>query len=269
MGRDFGSCYLSCLGGAITKAYPSALSICALLAPFFRAPRTRIHTSQATCGSLALASPFDLNDGSPPRSASAAPHMPLEVEHFGLRAQPEPQQGTRRQQRDMQNGLVRSVTVDKVSRSALASSWQHFASSPGAASFSSLSCRCCRRNRWCEPRSPADLSISWPTPGLLRSLWQAMVGADAACRSLAAFGCTRASWNTSSISRLADTRRSRISRHRRSGRCAAVLLSPSSGGACSSSRFEKWLLLPSLCDSFGQLSAILGGNKNQRGASPQ
>jgi hypothetical protein len=36
------------------------------------------------------------------------------------------------------------------------------------ASFSSPSCRCCRRKRWCEPGSPADLSISSPTPGRLR-----------------------------------------------------------------------------------------------------
>ena len=75
-------------------------------------------------------------------------------------------------------------------------------------------------------------------PGLLRSLWQATARAEAACRSSAAFGCTPASWNTSSTSHLAGTRRSRISRRRRSERCVADLLSPSSGGASPSSRVE-------------------------------
>ena len=102
----------------------------------------------------------------------------------------------------------------------------NFASSPGAASFSSPSYRCCRRNRWCEPGSPDDLSISSPTLGRLRSLWQVMARADAACRPSAAFGSTPASWNTSSTFHRAGTRRSRISRRRRSERCAAVLLHP-------------------------------------------
>jgi hypothetical protein len=87
---------------------------------------------------------------------------------------------------------------------------------------------------WCssDPIQTAELV------GLLRSLWQVTARAEAACRSSAAFGCTPASWNTSSISRPAGTRRSRISRRRRSERCAAVLLSTSSGGACPSSRVE-------------------------------
>jgi hypothetical protein len=75
--------------------------------------------------------------------------------------------------------------------------------------------------------SPADLSISSPTRGLLRSLWQVTARAEAVCRSSVAFGCTPASWNTSSTSHPAGTRRLRISQHRRSERCAAVLLSPS------------------------------------------
>jgi len=136
--------------------------------------------------------------------------------------------------------LNTTVTVDKRRRLMRASlvDTHNFASSPGAASFSSPSYRCCRRNRWCEPGSPDDLSISSPTLGRLRSLWQVMARADAACRPSAAFGSTPASWNTSSTFHRAGTRRSRISRRRRSERCAAVLLSPSSGGACPSSRFE-------------------------------
>ena len=41
-------------------------------------------------------------------------------------------------------------------------------------------------------------------------------------RSSAAFGCMPASWSTSSTSLPVGTQRSRISRHRRSGRCAAA-----------------------------------------------
>ena len=65
--------------------------------------------------------------------------------------------------------LANSVTVDNHSRCALTSSRPHFASSPGAASSSSPSCRCCRPNTWCGPGSAADLSIS-PTPGRLLSV---------------------------------------------------------------------------------------------------
>jgi len=41
-------------------------------------------------GSPALALPLDRNDGSSPRSASAAPDARPQVEHLGLRAEPEP-----------------------------------------------------------------------------------------------------------------------------------------------------------------------------------
>jgi len=55
---------------------------------------------------------------------------------------------------------------------------------------------------------------------------------------MAAFACTLASWNTSSTSLPVGTRRSLISSRRRSERCAAVSLSPSSGGGCPYSRVE-------------------------------
>jgi len=134
--------------------------------------------------------------------------------------------------------LANCVCVDNQSLCALTSSRPHFASSPGAASLSSPSFCCCLRKRWCEPASLADLSISSPTLGRLRSLWQVTAQAEVARRSSGVFGSMPASWSTSSISLPAGIRRSLISRHRRSERCAAVLLSPSSGGACPSSRVE-------------------------------
>ena len=149
--------------------------------------------------------------------------------------------------------LANSVTLDNHSRCALIYSRPLFASSPGVASSSFPSCRCCRPNTWCEPGSPADLSISSLTLGQLRSLWQAAARAEAACRSSAAFGHTPACWNTSSTSLPAAIRRSRISRHRRLERCAAVLPAPSCGAACPPRRIEEMgpggrnpLSLPSL-----------------------
>jgi hypothetical protein len=51
--------------------------------------------------------PLDRNDGSSPRSASAAPNALLEVEHLGLRAQPASEQKSRRKQRNvMADGAI-------------------------------------------------------------------------------------------------------------------------------------------------------------------
>jgi hypothetical protein len=47
------------------------------------------------------AAPTDRNDGQPLRSAPAASYAPFEVQHLCLRAEPEPQQKVRRQQRDV------------------------------------------------------------------------------------------------------------------------------------------------------------------------
>jgi hypothetical protein len=41
-------------------------------------------------GSPALARPLDRNDGPSPRSAAPAPDALFEIEHLGLRAEPEP-----------------------------------------------------------------------------------------------------------------------------------------------------------------------------------
>ena len=52
-------------------------------------------------GSLVLAPPPDRDDGPRPCSAPSAPDPPLEVEHLGSGAQPEPEQKVGREQRDM------------------------------------------------------------------------------------------------------------------------------------------------------------------------
>jgi hypothetical protein len=80
---------------------------------------------------------------------------------------------------------------------------------------------------------PAQQMVRTGLPGRLEhfvayagSAAIAMAGYGAsrgATQIIGGFGCTRASWNISSISRPADTRRSRISRRRRSERYAAVL----------------------------------------------
>ena len=61
-----------------------------------------------TSGSRGQAPPLDRDDGASPSSASPAPNALLEVEHLGLRAEPEPQQKFRRQQRD----VMASDTID-------------------------------------------------------------------------------------------------------------------------------------------------------------
>jgi len=134
----------------------------------------------------------------------------------------------------------------------------HFGSSPGAASSSSRSCPCCPTNRWYEPGFRDELSISSPTLGRLRSRWQGTARPVAACRLLAAFGCTPLSWNTSSTSRPAATRQSGISRCQRWARCVAGSLSPYSRGGWRSGcgrGFAAWWTAPAL--SGGRLLTIL------------
>src|SRR5882724_8501021 len=48
--------------------------------------------------------PLDRDDSSSPRSPPAAPDPRFEIGHFGLRAEPEPQQEVRCQQRDVTAG---------------------------------------------------------------------------------------------------------------------------------------------------------------------
>jgi hypothetical protein len=50
------------------------------------------------------APPLDQNDRPTPASASAAPEPPFEDQHLRRGAEPEPQQGLRRQQRDLVAG---------------------------------------------------------------------------------------------------------------------------------------------------------------------
>ena len=67
-------------------------------------------TEQLQCGPtgraglLALTSPLDRNDGSPPRSASAAADPARDIKHLDPRAEPELHQKVRHQQRDMMAG---------------------------------------------------------------------------------------------------------------------------------------------------------------------
>lgn len=69
-------------------------------------------------------------------------------------------------------------------------------------------------------------------PGRRRSRWQGIARAVAQHRPSVSFGSMLVSWSGSSIFHLAGTRRLRTLRYRRSGRCAADSLSPSSGVAC-------------------------------------
>jgi hypothetical protein len=103
------------------------------------------------------------------------------------------------------------------------------ASAPGAASSSSRSCRWCQRRRWSGPGFRADLSISLPISARQLLRWLDMAAAGAAFRSSAASGFMPAYWSTSSASPPVGFRRSKISRSRRSGRCAAVWPSLSFG----------------------------------------
>src|SRR5215472_10916468 len=61
--------------------------------------------------------------------------------------------------------------------------------------------------------SPAELSISSPTRGPLRSLWPAMAQPEAPLRLSAAFGCTLAFWSTSTTSLPVGIQRSGTSQH--------------------------------------------------------
>jgi hypothetical protein len=81
-------------------------------------------------------------------------------------------------------------------------------------------------------------------PSRPRSLWQATARAEAACRSSAAFGVYGGILEYLQHFSPGRTRRSRISRRRRSERCAAALPSPSSAGACRSSRVGRYNLAP-------------------------
>jgi hypothetical protein len=62
--------------------------------------------------SPALASPLDRHDRSSLRSASATPGPPFEIEHLGLRAETEPQQEVRPQQRDVMAGST--IDLDEI-----------------------------------------------------------------------------------------------------------------------------------------------------------
>ena len=70
------------------------------------------------------------------------------------------------------SAMMLAVWREKTSAMRASLLMPSYVSSPGAASSSSRSCLCCPLNRWCEPGCPADLSISSPTPGRPRSLWQ-------------------------------------------------------------------------------------------------
>jgi hypothetical protein len=63
-------------------------------------------------GSPALAPQLDRNDGLSLRIASAAPDAPFEIEYLSLRAEPEPPQELRRQQRHvMASGAIHLYEV--------------------------------------------------------------------------------------------------------------------------------------------------------------
>ena len=91
----------------------------------------------------------------------------------------------------------------------------------GVALFFSPSSPWCPDKKWCEPTSPANSSISSPMPGRQRSGQRVTGGAEAACRSLAAFGSMLAFWSTSSIFPPAATRHLRILLPRHSERYSA------------------------------------------------
>jgi hypothetical protein len=75
-----------------------------------RSPRARCCRMQAS--SAALSPPFDRNDSPSPRSTTAAPHPRFEIEHLGLRAEPEPQKKVRPQQRDVMAGSA--IDLDEI-----------------------------------------------------------------------------------------------------------------------------------------------------------
>jgi len=69
-----------------------------------RTGRVAIAGARGKPGSPALAPPLDRHDGPPFRSASAAPEAPLEIEHLGVRAKPEPKKELACQHRDVMAG---------------------------------------------------------------------------------------------------------------------------------------------------------------------
>jgi hypothetical protein len=64
----------------------AAPALALLIAPLVR----RLSDPVLSRSHLPCSPPLDRNDGSFPRSASAAPDAPLEIKHLGLRAEPEP-----------------------------------------------------------------------------------------------------------------------------------------------------------------------------------
>jgi len=106
----------------------------------------------------ALAPPSDRNDGPPPRSATAAPNPPFQVEHLGRRAEPEPEQELGREQRDVMAGSP--IDLDEIA--------------PPAAHMRALLCAAClkpdqgsaRRRRRTAPYRPAGAGVE-PAASLL------------------------------------------------------------------------------------------------------
>ena len=82
------ACDLTTIGTCLEMG--DAAVLFATAASIFGAPTLFLLIAALVRRSSAPAMPLDRNDGSSPRSASAAPDAPLEIEHLGLRAEPEP-----------------------------------------------------------------------------------------------------------------------------------------------------------------------------------
>ena len=109
-------CNLTAVGKCLEMG--DAAVLFATAASIFGAPAlllliaVRDFRRHARAGSFAPAAPLDRNNGSHPRSTTAAPDAPLEIEHLRPSAEPEQPHELRRQQRHvMTSGAIHLYEV--------------------------------------------------------------------------------------------------------------------------------------------------------------